>query len=123
MRSILVVDDHNGMRYCVSEMIESMGIECVAVESAEKAIAMLMERDFDIVISDYHLEGGMNGDKFLASVRINKPHVSTILMSGLLQTDSNYPMFKEHYALPKPFSPKELQKAILSVLKPMEWAS
>ena len=57
MSRILVIDDEDVIRALVMEILETAGHEITGAESAESALAMLEDNEFDLVVSDVIMPG------------------------------------------------------------------
>jgi PAS domain S-box-containing protein len=67
-RTVLIVDDEEGIREIVQEGLNARGMNAIAVESSEAALAFLESNTCDVIISDFNLPG-MSGIQFLEKVR------------------------------------------------------
>lgn len=65
---VLLVDDEDDLLELMQLSLEQSGIEAVPTNSPLKAIELIKERMFDVVISDYHLMQEMNGRKLFEEV-------------------------------------------------------
>lgn len=77
---ILLVEDYPALRELFSAILKREH-ECCAVGSAEEAIELLNERDFNLVIVDLILPR-MSGVELLKFVRRNHPALPVVMMSG-----------------------------------------
>ena len=57
-RAVLVVDDEQRLRELVCRMLVLAGYEATAAGSAGDALALLAERCYELVLSDYAMPGG-----------------------------------------------------------------
>ncbi|MBJ7313612.1 response regulator [Rugamonas sp. CCM 8940] len=66
----LLIDDCSGIRKLLRESLRNMGAKYIdqASDGAE-AIAMLTNKRYDIVLCDYHLDEGRNGQQILEEAR------------------------------------------------------
>ncbi len=81
---ILFVDDENDLLDQAKIFLERIGegIEVSTSPSAEKALDMMDEKDFDVIVSDYQMPG-MNGLEFLEEIReIRESDVPFIVFTG-----------------------------------------
>lgn len=78
--NILIVDDFQGMRTMLRDLVKSMGVTQVdTAANGSAAIALLRLNRYDIVICDYNLGHGQNGQQVLEEARLrNHIGVSTI---------------------------------------------
>jgi DNA-binding response OmpR family regulator/Tfp pilus assembly protein PilF len=79
---ILVIDDFQGMRTMLRDFVRAMGVSQVdTAASGKEALNQLRGNRYDIVICDYHLGLGPNGQQILDEARMNDLiGVSTIWM-------------------------------------------
>ena len=69
--SVLVIDDFQGMRTMLRDFVRSMGVSTIDTASSGKdAIAQLNANRYDIVICDYNLGPGPNGQQVLEEARL-----------------------------------------------------
>lgn len=80
MTAVLLVEDYEVLRDLFYGILKQEH-ECCAVNSAEEAIELLHNRDFNIMIVDISLPG-MNGVDLLKYVRQKYPALPVIMMSG-----------------------------------------
>ncbi|EIC19564.1 response regulator [Thiorhodovibrio frisius] len=69
-KMVLVVDDFQNMRSTLRQMLMSIGFEHITpVATGEDALAALRARRFDIVLCDYNLGEGIDGQQLLDQAR------------------------------------------------------
>lgn len=105
---ILIVDDREDLRFTLKELCAILAADAVAVESVEEAEKALNSKHFDVVISDLHLGDGEDGETFLNRLKIQKPDIWRVLLTGSSETA----LTGGHVLLHKPVSFKELKSAI-----------
>jgi CheY-like chemotaxis protein len=113
---ILLVEDDEGVRAAVSEMLRDGGYFVVAVDSAEAALNVFQEESeaFHLVFSDVVL-ADKDGLELVDELLSYQPELSVLLSSGYTDQKSQWPAIRErgfHY-LQKPFGLSDL----LSVVK------
>jgi CheY-like chemotaxis protein len=74
---VLVVDDDPLPRELISSYLEAKDFETVNVDSGEKAVAVLCDLEFDLVLSDMSMPG-MSGMEVLDWIREHRPSVPVI---------------------------------------------
>jgi DNA-binding NtrC family response regulator len=79
--SILIVDDEKNTREGLKWSLEDAGHECRAVENGEQALALLDERDFDLVITDLKMPG-IDGMELLRRVKSEDPTIEVIMLTA-----------------------------------------
>ena len=81
--TILIVDDEPVVLNALKFTLEREGFHVVAVTSPLKALAILGDRDFAVIISDQRMPEMMGLDFLIESRRI-RPHCSRILITAVL---------------------------------------
>lgn len=81
--TILIVDDEPVVLNALKFTLEREGFHVVACTSPLKALAILAERDFSVIISDQRMPDMMGLD-FLVESRRLRPHCSRILITAVL---------------------------------------
>lgn len=82
MISVLCVDDQPGLLELCRIFLEQTGdFRVDTVTSAEEALAELKKKQYDVIISDYLMQG-MDGISFLKCVRRNDDDIPFILFTG-----------------------------------------
>ena len=80
---ILVVDDDLLVRINTAELLEEAGFEVIEALDAAGALAILEEESsIDLVCTDVHMPGELNGIDLAIQVRIRHPETKVIVMSG-----------------------------------------
>lgn len=123
MTVILLVDDEKSVLDSLRDQLGAIyrdAVEFEAAESAEEAWEVLealhAERTPVIVVISDWLMPGQRGDEFLARVRRSYPRIGRILLTGqadpaaLVRARTDAAV---HMILFKPWTPVELQEAIL----------
>lgn len=77
---ILIIDDDDQIRNLLTRLLSAEN-ECTAVESAERALAVLDEKRFDLVISDINM-AGISGLELVPLVLKRNPDAVVIMVSG-----------------------------------------
>lgn len=78
---ILVVDDERALREMLVMALQRRGFSCRAAASAEEAHSIILATKIDLVLCDICLPG-MDGIKFMKSVRADFPDLDFIIMTG-----------------------------------------
>lgn len=113
IRKVLVVDDEEKMCAVVKKQLEFDGYECQYVTSPEKALALLDESRFDLVISDIRM-GGMDGIQLLKRIRDRFPEIAVIMITGYTSDYSYSDIIAAGAAdfIAKPFELSELKAKV-----------
>ena len=80
-QTILVVDDEDAVIRTITKILMLDGHKVLSSLSGEEGLSLLAQNNIDLVISDLKMPG-MNGLEFLQKVRIDYPHILTILLTG-----------------------------------------
>jgi PAS domain S-box-containing protein len=83
-RRLLLVEDESSVRNAMRTLLKLEGYEVVAAATAEEALLQLQEDiRFDLLISDYHLEGARTGTEVISAVRAARgAQFPAILVTG-----------------------------------------
>ncbi|MBD3161775.1 MAG: SpoIIE family protein phosphatase [Candidatus Eisenbacteria bacterium] len=113
-RSILVVDDEEGMRYTARRILQSR-YEVTEAASGEEAIDILGERIFHVALVDVRLPG-LSGLELLATIKVMSPSTEVVIMTGSVKDPDEALLSsirsKAYFFLRKPFSASVLQTLI-----------
>jgi len=81
--TILVVEDHSGLRDYVSAILADQGYRILAAETAADALDMLAgESDVRLLLTDVVLPGGMNGRQLADEALQLRPDLKLLFMTG-----------------------------------------
>ena len=111
--NILLVDDDEWIRDSLSIYFESEDCRISAHETAERALAELDRRKFDVIITDYKLPG-MDGIAFLEKVKKSHPDAVKIMISAYA-SEVDVRRAKQagaHDLIPKPFTSKTIEECL-----------
>ncbi len=71
--SALIIDDYQGVRSMLREFVRYMGIvRADTASNGKEAIRLLQETKYDIVICDYNLGAGANGQQILEEAKLRQ---------------------------------------------------
>ncbi len=115
LQRILVMDDEEGIRELTSQLLNTLGYEVTAVTDGVEAIntyerAMRRGENFQAVILDATIRGGMGGLATIARLRTIDPSVVAIICSGYSDEAAlaEFLQYGFRGALPKPFTRRDL---------------
>ena len=80
-RTILLIDDQEEVRLSTQTLLEREGHHVLTASSAEQALALLREREVDLLLVDYFMPGA-TGEQLVRQVRSFDPFVQIILQTG-----------------------------------------
>jgi tetratricopeptide (TPR) repeat protein len=113
-KKILIIDDFAGMRKAIKNMLGTLDAHfVVGADNGEAALRELSREKFDIVLCDYNLGEGKNGQQVLEEARLNKtlPFQAIFIMISSEQTPSMVLGAMENKPdeyLAKPFNAQQL---------------
>ena len=84
---LLVVDDEENLRITTAAILEKEGYEVDTASSGNEAIALLANTDYDLVLTDLHMEAG-EGLAVLNEIRRNAPLTISVVLTGFASVES-----------------------------------
>jgi signal transduction histidine kinase len=84
---LLVVDDEESLRITTAAIFEKEGYIVDTASSGDEAIALLGNADYDLVLTDLHMEGG-DGLSVLSQIRRNAPLTISVVLTGFASVES-----------------------------------
>lgn len=114
MKNILFVDDEVNVLNGLRRMLRNRKTEwnMVFVDSGNKALELLEETAFDVVVSDMRMPG-MSGARLLANIRGKYPRMTRIALSGYSDTEMILESIKAtHLFIAKPADATTLSSLI-----------
>ena len=70
---VLIVDDFNSFRMTLNKIMYDLGFRQIdGVASGDEASALCAKGHYDLILCDYNLGQGKNGQQLLEELRINK---------------------------------------------------
>jgi len=86
-KSLLVVDDEENVAFTVSEVLRREGFAVEMALTGENAVARLQEGEFDLVLTDLHMEN-VDGISVLSEIRRKYPLTTAIVLTGFASLES-----------------------------------
>ena len=116
--SVLVVDDDEGVVDWLVEELAEHGLQVEGVTSPERALARVVERAFDVVVSDVEMPG-MRGIDLVQAIHARRPEQLVVLMTAFGSIDLAMQCVRAGAAdfLAKPFPMQALVHAIERTLR------
>jgi DNA-binding response OmpR family regulator len=78
---VLVIDDEPAICLSLTAFLEDYGFQSSSAESAEEALDLMKNNEYDICIVDLRLPG-MSGEDFIVQARERKPNQRHIIYTG-----------------------------------------
>lgn len=118
-KKILIVDDQEGIRFLLEEIVRSEGYLASGYENGVEVIEEIEKNRPDLLIIDYHLPV-KNGAEVIKELEAKGYSVPTIVMSGLIddvkKETPNLQSIKAYFS--KPFDILEAKEQINQLLNP-----
>src|SRR5215213_7138548 len=84
---LLVVDDEESLRITTAAIREKEGYTVHTASSGDEAIALMDGIDYDLVLTDLHMEGG-DGLSVLNQIRRHSPLTISVVLTGFASVES-----------------------------------
>jgi PAS domain S-box-containing protein len=118
-KTVLVVDDEATVRMLVTEILHELG--CVALEATDGPAGLkVLQSDvqIDLLICDVGLPGGLNGRQLVDAVRVKRPDLKVLFITGYAE---NTMIGKDQlepgmHVLAKPFGMEALANRIKQLI-------
>lgn len=125
-KKALLIEDMAEARIMQKKMLNDFGFKSIEIAmKAESAIELLRTQSYDVILSDYNLGNGKDGQQLLEEVRHSHliPNTSTYLMVTA-ETSTEMVMGAVEYTpdgyISKPFSQAMLERRLLKLLQNKE---
>jgi CheY-like chemotaxis protein len=108
---VLVVEDDSAYQWLVVKLLEAKGVNCILAPTAHDALLNVQSGgQFDLVLMDIQLPGGINGLEAATKIRMFDRRTPIISMTGSTQPQqvASYYAGGMNGVLSKPFSKEEL---------------
>jgi DNA-binding NtrC family response regulator len=111
--TILILDDEAIVLKRLGPALEKAGYEIETFSRSSDASNRIMERNFDIVITDLKMEG-LDGMQFLTQVKEHSPRTEVIVITGFATMDTAKKSFQKGVFdfLAKPFKLGEILETV-----------
>lgn len=115
---ILVVEDDEGVRAAVSDMLADLGYQVSRAENAEAALALLRKEKPDLIFTDVVMPGPIPTREFTRRAQEMQPGLRILYTSGYTQNAivHNGKLDDDALLLSKPYRKDELARKLRSVL-------
>lgn len=85
--TLLVVDDEESLRITTAAIFENEGYVVDTASSGDEAIELLSQKEYDLVLTDLHMEGG-DGLSVLNQIRRQAPLTISVVLTGFASVES-----------------------------------
>lgn len=91
-KQVLVVEDEPLLRLLIADELRDSGYDVSEAGTADAALSMMDSREFDLILTDVHMPGSLNGVDLAERVRSDRPAVKIIIFSGNAPADDHGPV-------------------------------
>ncbi len=118
---ILVVDDEAAIRESLNDWLLEDGYEVGLAEGGERAVAMVMEKKWDVVLLDLKMPG-MDGLEAMEKIKAARPDSEILMMTAFATIDTAVQAIKNGAFdyLVKPFDPDQIEMQIRKIISHKE---
>jgi signal transduction histidine kinase/ActR/RegA family two-component response regulator len=117
--TILLVDDDVSVRSVTADLLEMTGYSVITADNSTEAIACFERHDsnIDILVTDLVLADGLDGIDLAASIRIRRPDLPVLLITGYSDALLDTVRIEGMPVLTKPFEHVALARAIQEAMR------
>ena len=118
--TLLLVDDEGHLRELLAEMLEMLNYRVVQSGDAVAALGLIdAGQHADLLITDVGLPGGMNGRQLAEAVRLRRPGLNVLFITGYAEDapTRNGMLERAMEVLTKPFSLDTFAQRVAAMLK------
>lgn len=87
MTKVLVVEDDPATAAAISSVLQDHGCSVASVDTGRQAVVQALSAEFDVIVLDRMLPGGLDGLGVLAAVRGAGVHTPVLFLSALSDLD------------------------------------
>lgn len=116
--TVLVVEDNPNVRKTVVRQLHDLGYKTLEADSGASALQLVEEgADFDLLLTDVVMPGGITGYQLVDELRARRPDLKVLFTSGYteLARSGDQPTPKDPL-LSKPYRKQDLGRAVRAVL-------
>lgn len=118
MSSILIADDEKSLRDFLVIMLEEEGYQVVTASSVDKAIKLIGENSFDLILTDIRM-GRSSGIDILDAARNALPDTPVVMMTAFASAETAVTAMKKgaYDYISKPFKIEDIQLIVKNALE------
>src|SRR5437868_144065 len=87
VRRVLIIDDEESLRITTAAILEQEGYQVETAASGDEAIVLLEGSEFDLILTDLHMEGG-DGLSVLTEIKRRAPLTISVVLTGFASVES-----------------------------------
>ena len=93
--NVLIVDDEEDFLDTLMNRLKKRGIDTAGCDSGEKALELVKEKIYDVIILDIKMPGGMDGIETLREIKKLRPDTEVLLLTGHGSVETSVEGLKE----------------------------
>ena len=116
---MLIVDDEAPLRKLITEVLEDVGYTAIAAQDGAAALEVLWsDTRIDLLVTDVGLPGGMNGRQLADTVRMARPNLKVLFITGYAEQSvmSGGDLEPGMHVMTKPFALDQLAGRIRDII-------
>lgn len=116
-KRILIVDDEEEIRKALAKILEREGYEILQASDGSSALQIIRDQRVNVVLADLRMPG-MNGMELLQSIKIMRPEIEVIIITGKGTIEDAVECLKKgaYDFITKPFKRVNIIKSITKAL-------
>ena len=117
--TVLIVDDEAPLRKLITEVLEDVGYTAIAAQDGAAALEVLWsDTRIDLLVTDVGLPGGMNGRQLADTVRMARPNLKVLFITGYAEQSvmSGGDLEPGMHVMTKPFALDQLAGRIRDII-------
>jgi len=118
-KTILLVDDEEGVRSVLSEFLTGLGYNVVEASDGKTALELFRKQRMDLVITDLYMPPGISGTEVMKNIKVTSPKTPVLIITGYRPTKSQEDAMttKADGYLIKPFELERLKATIRQFIR------
>lgn len=82
MARILIIEDCEEIQRCLAWIVKRMGHQVDIANDGDSGVVMVQSQAFDVIVSDLHLPGKLQGVDLIKKLRELRPNTPVVVASG-----------------------------------------
>jgi CheY-like chemotaxis protein len=117
-KAVLVVDDEPNVLMLVGETLRDLGYNVVEAPDGATALRLGSQQSFDLLVTDVGLPGGMNGRQLADALRIIRPALPVLFITGYAEQAAlgGSDRDRDMHLVTKPFSLDALAAKVKAIM-------
>jgi len=115
---VLIVEDETELGRSIRQVLARAGHDATVAAAGDEALALLQEREFDLVLTDFKLPG-MDGLELMRRVKVVRPETEVVVMTAFANIPLAVDAIRQgaYDFLSKPFKREELERVVAKAVE------